>query len=316
MIRLITSNLKAKRLSDSLREKVGKTFINEQTVTGYLFVLPVTIAFLLFTFYPLLYSFRLSLTDWNGINPTYNNVGISNYLSLIEDVEFHDSFLITVYYTVGHVPLTMAAGLIMALILNEPIRGRSFFRTLFYTPNITPFVAVSIIWLYILNPDWGLLNQFLNLFGIPGPNWLGSRAWVMPAIIIFSVWRGMGYHMIIFLAGLQSIPEELYEAAKIDGANRWQLFRSITWPLLTPTTQYLFLFSMIGSFKVFTSVYVMTEGGPAEASSVLVYRIYQFAFRFFEMGYASAMSYVLFAVVLLLTLIQFRLSRGRIHYTG
>ncbi|MBV7338879.1 sugar ABC transporter permease [Chloroflexi bacterium TSY] len=288
---------------------------NEQTLMGYLFVLPVGIAFVLFTFYPLFYAFQLSLTDWNGYSPVREFVGAENYVEIFtDDRNFRNALSNTVYYTLGHVPLTMAAGLALALLVNGYVRGRSFFRTVYFLPHVTPHVAAAIVFIYILNGDWGVLNWFLAQIGLPTPNWLGDPDWAMPSVILYSVWKGMGYHMLIYLAGLQSIPNELNEAGEIDGAGRWQGFRYITWPLLTPTTFFLLTLSLISSFKVFTSVFVMTEGGPAGATSVLVYRIYQHAFQFFEMGYASAMSYVLFAIVLVLTLLQFRYGRRHVHY--
>src|SRR5690606_37939758 len=222
-------------------------------------------------------------------------VGVENYAEILtQDRNFRRALINTAYYTAGHVPLTMAAGLGLALLVNRQFRGRSFFRTLYFLPHVTPHVAAAIVFIYILNSDWGVLNWFLSRLGLPTPNWLGSPQWAMPSVILYSIWKGMGYHMLIYLAGLQSIPGELKEAAQIDGAGRWQIFRHVTWPLLTPTTFFLLTLSIIGSFKVFTSVYIMTGGGPAGATSVLVYRIYQHAFEFFEMGYASAMAYILF----------------------
>ncbi len=297
------------------RLAIRKKLLNEQTIIGYLFLLPMTIAFIAFTFYPVLYSFQLSLAEWSGFGPR-TSVGLSNYAKLLGDREAREALINTIYYALGHVPLTIAAGLLAALVVNQKLRGRAILRTLFYTPSITPYVAASIVWIYVLNTDWGILNWFLHLFHLPSPDWLGSPRWAMLGVIIFTVWKGFGYHMMIFLAGLQSIPAELYEAAKIDGAGRWNLFRHITWPLLTPTTFFLLIMSIISSFKVFTSVYVMTQGGPAGSTTVLVYLIYQHAFQFFRMGYASAMSYVLFAIVLLLTFVQFRFAGRRVHYMG
>lgn len=300
----------------SMWDRFKKRWFNGQTVMGYLCILPILAAFGLYTVYPVISSLLISLTEWNGYAPVKEFVGGGNYVRIAHDPKFWQALKVTVYYTVGHLPLTMAAGLALALLVNRGLRGKAFYRTAYYLPSITPTVAASIIWVYVLNGQWGILNWLLSFVGINGPNWLNDANWSMPAVILFSVWKGSGYHMVVFLAGLQSVPQHLYEVARIDGAGRWGLFRHVTWPLLSPTTFFLFIQTIISSFKVFNSVYVMTQGGPIRSTTVIVYMIFQYAFEFFEMGYACALAYILFLIILILTIIQFRTIGQRVHYGG
>lgn len=294
--------------------RLRRRWFNEQTALGYLFILPIIVAFSLYTIYPMVDAFMISLTSWNGYAPVKEFVGTRNYVRLARDPVFWGVLKTTAYYTASHLPLTMGAGLILALLVNQKLRGRAFFRTLYYSPSITPTIAASIVWIFILNGDWGVLNWLLSLFKIHGPNWLKDPNWALPAVVLFGMWKGSGYHMVVLLAGLQTIPESLYEAARIDGAGRLALFRHVTWPLLSPTTFFLFIQTIISSFQVFNSIYVMTQGGPLKATTVMVYLIYQSAFENFEMGYACALAYALFAVIFVLTIIQFRTVGRRVHY--
>jgi multiple sugar transport system permease protein len=232
-------------------------------------------------------------------------VGLANYKTLFQDDIFRKVLWNTLYYSVVSVPLGIMMSLLLAVFLNQKLKFMRFYRAAFFMPVISSFVAVAVIWQWIYNPDFGLLNYFLSWFGIDGPSWLTSSVWAMPAIILTSVWKNLGYNMLIFLAGLQGISESYYEAADIDGAKWYTKFWHITVPLLSPTTFFVTVTSIIGSFQVFDAVYLMTQGGPARATSVLVHYIYQTAFQYLDIGYASAMAYILFFLVLIVTLIQF-----------
>jgi len=210
-------------VQNSVWRRLKKRWLNEQTILGYLFILPILVAFGVYTVYPVISSLLISLTEWNGYAPVKEFVGVKNYVQIFHDPNFWQALKVTVYYTVGHLPLTMGAGLFLALLVNRGLRGQAFYRTVYYLPSITPTIAASIIWIYILNGHWGILNWLLSVIGINGPNWLNDPKWSMPAVILFSAWKGSGYHMVVFLAGLQSIPATLYEAARIDGAGRWAL---------------------------------------------------------------------------------------------
>jgi multiple sugar transport system permease protein len=284
--------------------------------TAYLFLAPTLVLFAIFTVFAVLYSFYLSFHKWNILEPDKVFVGLGNYARLLSDQRFHLAVFNTLYYTAFAVPLTMIAGLIVALLLNNKIRFRGIFRTLYYIPNITPLVVSAIIWKWVYQGDYGLLNYYLlQLHLIKEPvRWLSDPNLVMPAVILMSIWGGAGYHMVIFLAGLQAIPEEYYDASKVDGANKFQRLRFITLPLLKPTTLFLFITSTIGAIQIFTQVYIMTNGGPLNRTSTIGFYLYEKAFRHFEMGYASAMAYALFGMVFIFTLIQLRLMRQDVQY--
>ena len=279
---------------------------------GYLFILPSLTHIILFLFIPLGFSLFLSFTDWRGTN-IYNApwVGLDNYEFMMGDRRFWNAMQNSAYYTLLSVPLGMAISLGVAVVMNQKLRGTYFFRTLFFMPVISSWVAVSVIWITILDPQAGILNYLLTSIGLPSVNWLGDPSTAMPSIVIIAIWKGLGFQMIIWLAGLQAVPEVLYEAASIDGANSWQKFRSITLPLLAPTSFFLFVTGVIGSFQVFSPVYVITGGGPRGATDVAVHRIYLRAFEGFDMGYASAQAWVLFAIIFVLTLVQFWVRRRR-----
>jgi multiple sugar transport system permease protein len=219
----------------------------------------------------------------------------------------------TAYYVFFYVPLHLLVALGLALLLNQKVHGIPIYRTLFYIPSIVPIVAGSILWMWILQPEWGLINSLLSVVGIKGPLWLASLQWSKPSLIMMALW-GSGSAMIICLAGLQGVPQHLYEAAEIDGANRWQRFRNITLPMLRPTLFFMLILGVIGSFQVFTTAYVMTGGGPAESTLFYMLYLYRRAFVFLDMGYAAAMAWILFVIVLALTLIQFRLANRWVYY--
>lgn len=279
---------------------------------AYLFLSPVLLGAFVFVLAPAIATLFISFTEWQmGSAPGW--IGIENYRKEFNEPLFWQALRNTAYYTVGIIPLNIAVSLLLALALNAPIRFKVFYRTVFFMPVVTSVVAVALVWSWLYNPDFGVINLLLAKIGIQGPGWLTSQKWAMPSVIIMSVWHGMGYNMVIFLAGLQGIPVHLYEAAKIDGANWWREFRHITLPMLSPTTFFILIISVIGSFQVFGQIYMMTRGGPANATHVLVLRIFNLAFRFFHMGRAAALAWVLFVIIMAVTLIQFRYSRW-VHY--
>ncbi len=289
----------------------------EETFAAYLFLLPSIIVFAIFVFFPLFFSFYASLTRWNlPFKPSF--VGLENYRYLFTDKigapEFLGSIRNSFYYAVG-VPLNIAISLCIAMLLNQRLRGVSLFRTAYFLPTITSTAAISVVWLWIYHPaDYGLLNSILLKLGLSPLRWLRDPHLAMPALILMGIWHGMGYNIIIFLAGLQSIPTSLYEAAEIDGAGSWSRFWKVTLPLLSPTTFYILVIGIINSLKTFTQMHVMTEGGPLGTTTTITYYLYQEAFEHFTMGRASAVACVLLILLLILTLIQFKVVGSRIHY--
>ena len=276
-----------------------------ENLYGLAFVGPMVLGLLVLTYGPVLYSFYLSFTRGDFISsPVW--IGLSNYSRALHDEVFWKSLSNTAYYVVGSVPIGIALSLLLALAMNQKLRGIIFYRAIFFLPTITSSVAVSVMWMWMYNPQFGVFNTLLDHVGIRGPGWLGSPEWAMPAIIIMSVWRGLGYDMLLFLAGLQGIPDSLYEAAEIDGAGSWHRFLHVTFPLLSPTTFMIAVLSVIGGFQVFEYSYVMTQGGPLYSTYTIVLMVYNMAFVTFEVGYAAALSYVLFAIILVLTIVQFK----------
>jgi multiple sugar transport system permease protein len=280
---------------------------------AYLFLAPTLLGLALFSLGPVVAGFLISFTNWNLLLPPHW-VGLENYRAMVELDLPRKVLWNTFYYTIINVPLNMALALGVAVLLNQKLRWVSFYRAAYFLPVVSSTVAASLIWTWLFSPNFGPINYFLERIGIPGPAWLGSTTWAMPAVIIMSVWKGFGTNMLIFLAGLQGIPLELEEAAMIDGANRWQRFWRVTWPLLTPTTFFVLVVSCIASFQVFEQVFVMSEGGPAYATTLLGLFIYLNAFRYNNMGYAAAAAYVLFAIIMVITLLQFRLQERWTNY--
>lgn len=258
----------------------------------------------MFLMLPVLATFVISFSSWN-LSDSFAFNGIDNYKELFQDPVFLQVLRNTLYFTIVSVPIGIVLSLLLAVMLNQKLRFIRFYRAAFFIPVISSMVAVSVIWQWIYNPEYGLLNYALSWFGIDGPAWLTNPNWAMPTVIMTSIWKNLGFNMLIFLAGLQSISDSYYEAADIEGAKWYSKFWSITLPLLSPTTFFVTVMSIINSFQVFDTVYLMTQGGPARSTLVLVYYIFQNAFQYFQMGYASAMAYVLFFIVLIVTLIQF-----------
>lgn len=285
-----------------------------RNVIGWLFIMPWFLGFLIFTLGPFIASLWLSFTSWELIGPA-EWVGLRNFNTLfVEDRRFIKTLFNSVYFTVFYVPLTMILAFFLAILLNEQVRMRAFFRTAFYLPSVSAGVGTMLLWIWLLNND-GLVNYFLRLVGIPGPNWLGSTTWAMPALIMMSLW-GLGGTMIIYLAGLQSIPQYLYEAVSIDGGGAWAKLWHVTIPQMTPSIFFTLIIGVIDSLQVFSAAFIMTEGGPADSTLFYLLYLYYQAFRYFRMGYASAMAWMLFLLILALTLIQLRLAKRWVYYEG
>lgn len=279
---------------------------------GWLFTLPQLIGILVFSLIPIGAAFYLSFTKYSALDdPVF--VGLSNYVSIFQDEAMYKALFNTIYYTVLTVPVGIILSLLLAIALNN-IRAKLVYRTIFFMPYVTSSVSIALIWMWIFNGDFGILNQALAWFGINGPNWLTNKHTVMPAIALMSIWWGMGYNMILFLAGLQGIPSVYYEAAEIDGADGFKKFWHITIPLLSPTTFFITIMAIIKSFQVFDQTYIMTEGGPAKASLSLVLYIYQNAFEYFKMGTATTIAMILLVLVIIITAIQFWGSKHWVHY--
>ncbi|WP_424766962.1 carbohydrate ABC transporter permease [Paenibacillus sp. sgz302251] len=271
---------------------------------AFLLLLPNLLGFLAFTLIPVFASFFLSFTSWDMLTPV-KWTGFSNYIELWRDETFIKVFWNTFYFAGVSVPLGIVISLLLAVALDQNISLKKFYRAAYFLPVVSSMVAVAVVWQFIYNPEYGFMNFFLNWFGINGPDWLTSTVWAMPAVIITSVWKNLGFNMLIFLAGLQGISTDYYEVAELDGARWHQKFFYITVPLLSPTTFFVTVMSFIGSFQVFDTVFLMTQGGPARSTSVIVSYLYEHGFKYFNMGYASAMAYVLFFLMFIITMIQF-----------
>jgi multiple sugar transport system permease protein len=317
-----------------------------ENIEAYLYLLPAASVLLVFWFIPVVLSVIISFTDWAGASRfhTVKWVGIANYVKAAGDTDFHKVLYNTINYVLYSVPLTLIGALVIAMVMNSNIRGRNFFRTIYFLPFITTWVAVSVVFRYVFNQHFGLANHILHTLHLPGFAWLNEPRGIfemilrgglgiplpdrlhpllagpslsMFTIILTSVWRDLGYFMVIFLAGLQNIDRSYYEASEIDGASRWQQFRHITWPLLSPTTFFILIISMIGAFKVFVPMFIMTpDGGPDRTTMSLVFYLYKVGFAVDrDMGYASAIAYILFGIILVLTIIQNRVFGRRVHYS-
>jgi multiple sugar transport system permease protein len=285
----------------------------QEELLAYLFILPSLVGFIVFLVVPMVASLGISFYDWELLTPP-QFVGLKNFSALLSDRVFKEVVVNTVYYTFGLVPLNIVVSLGLAVWLNTKLRGMMWYRIAFFLPVVTVTVAVALIWRWMYEPRAGIIDVVLRAVGLPGPTWLGDANFAMPALIIMSVWKGFGYNMVLFLAGLRGIPVTLYEAAMIDGANAWQRFWKITLPLLTPMVFLGVVLTVISSFQVFDQAYVMTNGGPANATNTIVLYIYQNGFQYFRMGYASAIAWVLFGVIFIFTLVQMRLQGSWVQY--
>jgi multiple sugar transport system permease protein len=296
----------------ALRRKSNSRRTRRNTLIALCFIAPSFIGFLAFTVGPLIASLVVSLFDWNLISsPTF--VGIGNYVKLFTaDPKFMAVLGNTVLFVIGAVPLSVVLGLAVALLLNAKIKFVSIFRAAYFVPVVISVVASALVWKWLFNSDAGVINSVLSAVGVQHPpEWLASTAWALPAVIIVSIWKNVGYNMVIYLAGLKNIPAELLEAAAIDGASRWQQLWYVTVPMLRPTTFFITVISIINSFQVFGLALIMTNGGPGTATNTIVFYIYQQGFQNFSMGYASAIGWVLFALILVVTLVQGAVNRAQ-----
>lgn len=285
----------------------------QRALVAAAFLAPSLLPLLLFTIGPMAASLGISLLRWDLLRPPRWR-GLGNYALLLADPDFHAAVAHTVFFIAGYLPLAFIGGLVIALALNQKLHGVAIFRTIYFLPVVTSWVVVAFMWRWLLNPQSGIVNYALGLVGIHGPGWWTDPVWSMPSIILASAWKDLGFIMVILLAGLQAIPDDYYEAAAVDGAGRWARFWNITFPLLTPASFFVVVISLINSFQVFDQVWVMTGGGPVDSSTVIVLQIVQNAFSYGRVGYASAMSWVLFAAILLITMVQLRLQRRWVTY--
>ena len=299
--------------SRPLRDSASRSRKLKYALTVLAFLLPSAIPLALFTLGPMVAAAWISLTKWNLLLPP-QFVGVDNYTKLLADPRTGDVFLHTVYYIVGYLPMVYIGGLTLALALNTALKGRSFLRGIYFLPVVTSWIVVALVWRWLLNPSTGVINTVLASVGIEGPGWWTDPTWAMPSIILASAWKDLGFVMVILLAGLQSISPDLYDAAKVDGAGWWRRTTSITIPLLSPSTFFVLVISLINGFQVFDQVYAMTGGGPAGASQVVVQQIYDLTFRYGRAGEASALSWMLFIVVLAVTVIQIRGQKRWVNY--
>jgi len=286
-----------------------------EALEGYLFLLPWIVGFLAFTLGPLIAALLLGFTSWNGFNPT-QWIGLDNYISIFtSDPVFWQSLRVTVVFAVLYLPLSLVLGFGMALIMNQNLPGITFFRTAYYLPYVVSGVAVAVMWGFVFHREYGVLNWLLGLVGLDRISWLASETWALPSLVIVELWR-VGGSVVIYLAGLQGIPTELYDSVKVDGANWWHRLWGVTIPMVSPTIFFNLIIGLIGTFQVFTQAYVMTQGGPNYATYFYALNIYNTAFQDLRLGYASALAWILFVIIMILTLITFWGSRRWVYYAG
>lgn len=297
-----------------MNKKRRNKVVIRNTIKGYLFLLPNFLGFAFFTAIPVVAVFALSFTDWNAFKAP-NFVGLENFIAMVHDASFKKSLINNFTYSIIFVPGTLLLALMFALALNQNIRFRGGFRIIYFLPHITSMVAAAMVWRMIFNDTYGPLSNFFLSIGVTPPKWLSDSKWALLSITIMSIWKNYGYYIVILLAGLSGIPYQLYEAAELDGANRVQKFFNITWPMLSPTMFFALITCVISSFKVFDAINIMTEGGPGKSTYVLVYTIYTEAFKNYKFGYASSVALVLFAIILMVTLFQWRQQKKWVEYS-
>lgn len=305
-------NAQVTALPPASTRRRSSTTRRREALEGFLCITPWLLGFILFTAGPMLASVWLSLTDYEILRPI-SFIGVQNFTKAVNDPLFTKSLWNTAIYTVLYVPLHLITALLAALLLNAKVRGIKTYRVIFYIPSIMPAVATAFLWMWIFNPNYGLANALLDLVGLPPQKWLFDEALAKPSFVLMALW-GLGSAMIVFLAGLQGVDPVLYEAADIDGANTWVKFWRITLPMLTPVLFFNLIIGIIGSFQVFTTAYIATNGGPNNATLFYVLYIYNQGWKFAKMGYASALAWVLFVIVLLLTLVQFKMANRWVYY--
>lgn len=300
--------IELENLKKDKKKKQGKSKLyKKESRAAMVFILAPLIGYLTFVLYPFLYSIYASFTTWNGLG-FMEFTGLDNYIKLLTDNYFHKSLFNTVFMMIG-IPIGLFLSLMLAMGLNRGIKGTTTFRVIYYIPVVSSIAAISVLWQWAYNGDYGLVNQVLEVFGIEGPNWLQNKNTVKPALMIMTIWKGLGYSMLLYLAALQSVPKIYYEAADLDGANGFQRFKHITWPMVKPVTFFLVITNIIGGAQMFTEINIMTpDGGPEYSSATVVFYIWQKAFDNLQMGYASAMSVVLGIIIFIVTVVQFRLN--------
>jgi len=282
--------------------------------SGYLFLLPALVLFCIYVIYPAIATLFLSFQIISPFGDRAIFVGLKNFIDLYKSVNYHNSLKITGIFVFWTVLMGLPISLLISLFLNTSLKGIPFFRTVFFLPLAISPVMAGVIWVFLLNPNIGLLNYLIRVIGFVGPNWRTDPNWALPTVIMVTIWKQLGFNIIIFLAGLQNVPLDLYEAASIDGANSWKKFIRITIPMISPTILFLTITAIIQSFESFGSIDVLTSGGPANATNVLVYSLYKDAFVNFRTGYASAQAYVIFIILLLITMFQFKFMGKKVHY--
>lgn len=285
-----------------------------QGLVALMFILPGLVPLAVFWVWPMLYSTYLSFTDWDFMSPEYKIVGLSNYTSLFKSKEFYSVLGNTAYFTIGTLIPTIVIGFLLALLLNKKLKGMGIFRTIMFSPWVTPTVAVSIVWSWIFEPRVGLANYILQTLHLPKLQWAQSSRWAMVVILVVTVWKSIGWTMVFYLEALQKVPEELYEAGYIDGATSWQKIKNITIPLISPTTFFLIIITIINSLQAYDQIQVITQGGPAGSTRTILYMYYQSAFENFNMGQATAVATILVLITALLSLIQFVAAKKWVYY--
>jgi multiple sugar transport system permease protein len=303
--------------ADQRRFGVRMTFARREAIEGYICLAPWALGFLLWIALPMFASLALSLTEYDVVRaPKF--VGLANFeRAFFQDDLFWSSLGRTFYYALVTVPLGVAGSLAAAILLNQKLKGTSLFRTLYFLPHLTPIVAAALLWVWVLQPEFGLVNHVLDMVGIKGPAWFGSKEWAIPSMIMIALWTGIGGNrMMIFIAGLQGVPQELVDAAEVDGANAWQRFRNVTLPMISPTIFFNLILGVIAALHVFTTALIATQGGPAYATWFYALHIYQNAFQYFNMGYAAALAWIFFVVMFVFTYIQVRASARWVYYAG
>lgn len=300
------------RLRLASRQGLGSPLARREALTFYLLIAPWLLGFLVFLAYPMLRSLYLSFTDYNLLTPP-TWVGLRNFERIFADADFWQSLKVTFLFALGSVPGGTIIALVIAMVLSQKLRGINFWRTIFFMPSVLSSIAVAILWLFVFRPEGGLLNVVLSWFGIKGPSWVTSETWALPALILMSWWT-IGGQIVIYLAGLKGIPEQYYEAAEIDGANGWGKFRFVTLPMLSPTIFFNVVLGIIGALQVFDVGWVMTRGGPNKATLFYMINLYERAFSYVQMGYASALAWILFIIIMVITLLVIRSSAAWVYY--
>ena len=292
----------------------SKLKIKKDSLVALIFILPALVPLLVFWVWPMIDSLYISFTDWDFMSPEFNYVGFKNYFNLFTDKNFYQVLFNTLYFSVGSVIPTVIGGLLLALLLNKKMKGIGIFRTILFSPWVTPMVAVSIVWSWIFEPRVGLANYILGLFGIPKLLWAQSSSLAMVVILVVTVWKGLGWAMIFYLEALQKVPIELYEACSIDGGSNFSKFKNITLPMISPTTFFLAIISTVNAFQAYDQIQVITQGGPAGSTRTILYMYYQSAFESYNMGQATAVATMLVLFTAILSILQFTMSKKWVHY--